>query len=137
MTMHLVRRNARSVLWASKEVLAPTGEQDSTGHDIGLRASKSSSPAKEPDNRILRGYYRAKGFGNPGPFHIGPMVHVEKEEMSKDEQRESRLLGYTAEDDPVLSRPKSLKGKSHAARGSLLEHPKGNPERSGSAIEAW
>ena len=31
--------------------------------------------------------------------------------MSEDEQRELRLPGYTAEDDPVLSKPKSRKGK--------------------------
>ena len=31
--------------------------------------------------------------------------------MAKDEQRKSRLPGYTAEDDPVLSKPKSRKGK--------------------------
>ena len=54
----------------------------------------------------------AKGSGNPGPFHIGPMAHVEEEEMSEEEQRESRLLGYTAEDDPILGRPKSRKGKA-------------------------
>ena len=29
------------------------------------------------------------------------------------------------------------KEKHHATKGSLLEHPKGNPERSGPAIEAW
>ena len=32
--------------------------------------------------------------------------------MSEDEQRESRLLGYTTEDNPVLNRPKSQKGKA-------------------------
>ena len=32
--------------------------------------------------------------------------------MSKDKQKESRLLGYTAEDDPVLGRPKSRKEKA-------------------------
>ena len=31
--------------------------------------------------------------------------------MPEDEQREPRLPGYTAEDDPVLNRPKSRKGK--------------------------
>ena len=40
------------------------------------------------------------------------MAHAEEEEMPKDEQRESRLPGYTAEDDPVLGRPKSRKGKA-------------------------
>ena len=32
--------------------------------------------------------------------------------MPEDEQRESKLPGYTAEDDPVLGRPKSWKGKA-------------------------
>ena len=32
--------------------------------------------------------------------------------MSEDEQRESRLPGYTTEDDPILGRPKSQKGKN-------------------------
>ena len=32
--------------------------------------------------------------------------------MPEDEQRESRLLEYTAENNPVLGRPKSWKGKS-------------------------
>ena len=32
--------------------------------------------------------------------------------MPKDKQRESKLPGYTVEDDPVLDRPKSRKGKT-------------------------
>ena len=98
--------------WAGEEALATTGEQDSTGHDVGLRASKSSSLPEEQDSRILKGYCGAKGSGDPGPFHIGPMAHAEEEEMFEDEQRESRLLGYTAEDNPILGRPKSQRGKA-------------------------
>ena len=109
MKVHHVHQNARSVPWAGEEALAPIGEQDSTGPDIGPRTSKSSSLAEEP--RILRGYYGAKRFRDSGPFHIRPMAHAEEEEMPEDEQRESRLLGYTAKDDPVLGRPKSRKGK--------------------------
>ena len=112
MTVHLVRRNARSVPWAGEEALAPTGEQDSIGPNIGPRASKSSSPSEESSSRILRGYCGAKGSGDSGPFHIKPKTHVEEEEMSEEEQREPRLPGYTAEDDPVLNRPKSRKGKA-------------------------
>ena len=112
MIAHLVRRNARSVPWVGEEALAPTGEQDSTGHDIGPRASKPSSPSEEPDSRILRGYCGVEGFGNPDPPHIKPKAHAEEEEMSKDKQRKSRLPGYTAEDNPVLDRPKSRKGNA-------------------------
>ena len=109
-TVHLVRRNARSVPWAGKEALAPIGEQDSTGHDIGPRTSKSSSLFEELGSRILRGYCGAKGSRDSGPFYIKPKAHADKEEMLDDEQRESRLPGHTAEDDPVLGRPKSRKG---------------------------
>ena len=65
------------------------------------------------------------------------MAHAEEEEMSEDKQRESKLLGYTAEDDPALDRPNHGRGKRHAARGSLLEHPKGSSECSGPVIGAW
>ena len=112
MIVHIVRRDARSVPWAGEEALAPIGEQDSTGHNIGLRTSKSSSPSEEQGSRTLRGYCGAKGSGDPDPFHIKPKAHAEEEEMPENEQRESRLLGYTAEDDLVLSRPKSRKGKA-------------------------
>ena len=56
--------------------------------------------------------YGAKGSKDSGPFHIKPKAHAKEEETSENEQKESRLLGYTAEDDPVLGRPKSRKGKA-------------------------
>ena len=92
--------------------MAPIGEQDLTGHDIGPRISKSSSLSEELSSRILRGYCGAKGFGDPDPFHIKPKTHAEEEEMLEDEQRESRLPGYIVEDDPILSRPKSWEVKA-------------------------
>ena len=110
--MHLVRRNAQSMPWVGKKTLAPMGEQDSTGHDIGSRTSKSSSPSEEPGSMILRGYCGAKGFWDFGPFHIKPKAYAEEEEMPEDKQRESRLPGYTAEDDPVIDISKSQKGKT-------------------------
>ena len=68
MTMHLVRRNARSVPWVGEETLVPIRECDSTGHDIGPRTSKSSSLSEEPSSRILRGYCGAEGFGKAQPI---------------------------------------------------------------------
>ena len=66
-----------------------------------------------------------KDLAKLNPFHIKPKAHVEEEEMSEDEQKESRLPGYTAEDDPVLGRPKSQKGKNamspEAAPSSILK----------------
>ena len=47
------------------------------------------------------------------------MVHAEEEEMSKDKQRKSRLPGYTADDDPVLSEPKSWKEKAACHQGQF------------------
>ena len=58
--MHLVRWNVKSVPWVAEETLAPIGKQDSTSYDSGLRASKSSSPPKEPGSMILRGYCGAR-----------------------------------------------------------------------------
>ena len=54
---------------------------------------------------ILRGYCGAKGSRDSDPFHIKPKTHAEEEEVPEDERGESRLPGYTAEDDPVLGRP--------------------------------
>ena len=68
-----------------KETLAPIGKQDSTGHDVGPRTSKSFSPSEDLDSRILRGYCGAKGSGDFGPFDIKPKAHVEEEEVPKDE----------------------------------------------------
>ena len=49
-----------------------------------------------------------RGFG---PFHPKPKAHAEEEEVPRDELRESKLLECTAEDDPVLGRPKSWEKK--------------------------
>ena len=85
MTMCLIRRSARNVSWVDKETLAPIGKQDSTGHDVGPRMSKSSSPSEDLDCRILRGYCGAKGSGDSSPFDIKPKAHAEEEEVLEDE----------------------------------------------------
>ena len=46
----------------NEETLAPIGEQDLTGHDIGSRTSKSSSLSEELGGMILKGYCGAKGI---------------------------------------------------------------------------
>ena len=120
MTVHLARRNAKSVPWVGEEALAPIGGQDSTSHDIGSRKSKPFSSSKESGSRILRGYCGAKGSRGSDPFYIKPKAHAEEEEMPEDEQRESRLPRYTVEDDPVLGRPKSSKGKAPRSRRKSL-----------------
>ena len=81
MTMRLVCRSTKSVPWVGEEALAPIREQDSTGHDIGLRTSKSSSLSEESGSMILRGYYGAKGSKDSGPFHIKPKAHAKEEEV--------------------------------------------------------
>ena len=85
MIMRLVCRSTRSVSWVDEETLAPIRKQDSTGHDVGPRTSKSSSPFEDPYSRILRGYCGAKGSGDSGPFDIKPKAHVEEEEVLEDE----------------------------------------------------
>ena len=80
MTMRLVRRSAMSMSWVDKETLVPIGKQDSTGHGVGSRTSKSSSPFEDSDSRILRGYCGAKGSGDSDLFDIKPKAHAKKEE---------------------------------------------------------
>ena len=82
-----------------------------TGHREALRTSKPSSPSEELDSRIFRGYCGAKGFDDPSPFHIKPKAHAEEEEMSKVEQRRSKLLGDVTEDNHVLGEPRPRKEK--------------------------
>ena len=82
-----------------------------TSHEEAPRTSKLSSHFEEPDSRILRGYCGAKGFSNPGPFHIKSKVHAEEEEMFENEQKRSKLLGDVTEDNLVLGEPKI--GRAH------------------------
>ena len=86
---------------------------------------------------ILRVYCGAKGFRDSSPFHIKPKAHAEEEEMPEDEQRESRLPGYTAEDNLVLDRPKSQKGKAPRLQRQSLRGSKGDFKPNGPAIGAW
>ena len=145
MIAHLAHRNARSVPWAGKEALALIGEQDLTSHDIGPRTSKSSSPPEEPDNRIFRGYCRAKGIGDLGPFHIKPMAHFISSPWPMPRRK---ICPRTSKESPNCQDilPKTTlssanwdheRGKCHATKGSLLECLKGEPKHSGPAIGAW
>ena len=83
-----------------------------TSHTKAPRTLKLFSPSEEPDSRILRGYYGAEGFGNPGPPHIKPKAYAEEEETSEDEQGRSKLLGDIVDDNPFLGKPKSWKEKA-------------------------
>ena len=78
-----------------------------TSHDKSPKTSKSSFPSEEPDSRILRGYCGAKEFSSPDPLHTEPKAHVEEEEAPEGQQREPLLPEGIAEDNPVLSQPKS------------------------------
>ena len=66
---------------------------------------------------ITKSYCGAKGFGDPGPFHIKSMAHAEEEEMSEDKQRKSRLPRHIAQDNPVLGEPRLRKGKAPRHQG--------------------
>ena len=90
---------------------------DLTSHDESPRTSKPSSPSGESDSRVLRGYCGAKGSGNLGPFHIKSKAHAEEDEMSEEEQRRFKLPRDVAEDNFVLSKPKSRKEKATRHQG--------------------
>ena len=67
--------------------------------------------------KIYITYYGVKGSRDPSPFYIKPKAYAAEEKMSEDEQRESRLPGYTAEDNPVLSESWSGKRKVSCHQG--------------------
>ena len=126
--MRLICWSAKSVSWVDEETLAPIGKQDSIGHDVSPRTSKFSSPSEDLDSRILRGYCGAKESRDFGPFDIKPKAHAEEEEVLEDKWRESRPPDCTAEDDPILGKPKSWKRKAlcrprQSTRGSQKEIP--------------
>ena len=75
-------------------------------------------------------YCRAKWSRDSGPFHIKPKTHAEEEEVPEDERRESKLPGYTAEDDPVLGRPKSRKREGTAS-------PEAVPSRKADSVDSY
>ena len=123
LTVHLVCRNARSVPWAGEEALAPIGEQNLTGHDIGPRTSKSSSPSEEMGSRILRGYCGAKGSGTPAHFISSPRPMSRRKKclrMNKGNPDCQDILPRTTLSSADQNQGK---GKRHVARGSPLEHP--------------
>ena len=123
LTVHLVCRNARSVPWAGEEALAPIGEQNLTGHDIGPRTSKSSSPSEETGSRILRGYCGAKGSGSPAHFISSPRPMSKRKKclrMNKGNPDFQDVLPRTTLSSADQNQGK---GKRHVARGSPLEHP--------------
>ena len=108
------------------------GGPDLTSHDESSRTSKPSSPSGELDSRVLRGYCGAKGSGNLGPFHIKPKAHAEEEEMSEEGHRKSRLSRYTVEDNQVLDKPRSRRGKSATlSRAVSLSIPRESPSIGG------
>ena len=99
-----------------------------TGHDISPRMSKSSSPSEEPNNRILKGYCGAKGFGNPGLFHIKPKAHAEEEEMFKNDRKRSKLPGDVAKDNPIIGKPRSRKEKAARHQGQSPKASQGKAQ---------
>ena len=53
-----------------------------------------------------------KNLVTPAHFISSPKAHIEKEEMSEDEQRRSELPGDVAKDNPVLGKQRSQKEKT-------------------------
>ena len=66
------------------------GGQDLISHNKGPMSPKPSSLSEESDNRILKGYYGAKEFDNPGSLYNEPKTHAEEGEMVEDGQRKNK-----------------------------------------------
>ena len=74
------------------------------------------------------GYCGAKDSGNLGPFHIKPKAHAKEEEMSKDEQRGSKLPRDIAKDNFVLGKLKSRKEKTARHQGQFPRTSQGKAQ---------
>ena len=80
-----------------------------------------------------------------GPKDLGTLAHFILDSWSMLRRKKCpRTNKENSDCQDILSRmtlfstdQNHVRGKSHAARGNLLEHPKENPERSRPAIEAW
>ena len=61
--------------------------------------------------------YEAKEFSNSGSFYIKPKAHVEEEEKFEDKRRGSKLSRDVADDNFVLSNPRSRKERAERHKG--------------------
>ena len=108
-----------------------------TSHDKGPMSPKPSSLSEESDNRILKGYYGAKEFDNPGSLYNEPKTHAEEGEMAEDGQRKPKKPGNVAEDDPALGIPNPRRKEQHTGKGSLPERPQEKDKYSRIPMGVW
>ena len=95
-----------------------------TSHDEGPRTSKPSSLLEEPDNRILRGYCRAKEFGNPDPFISSPRATSRRKKCPRT-NKEGPNCQETSPRTILSSANRNHKKEEwHALKDSLPGHPK-------------
>ena len=87
-------------------------------------SSKPSSPSKERNSRVLRGYCGAREFVTPTHFTLGPKACAE------DMQRKSKWPRNAAENNPVLGIPKPRREEWHAIKGSPQSAPRKKDEYS-------
>ena len=116
--------------------MAPIGEQDSTGYNVGSRTSKSPSPFEKLGSMILRGYCGAKGLKTPAHFISGLRPMPKKKNFLRTNE------GNPDQDTLPRTTLSSVdqncrRGRRHIARGSPLEDPKGDFKPNGSTIGAW
>ena len=75
--------------------------------DSSIFALNNSLSTKKKYLEKTHGTCGVKELNSPCPLHIEPKAHAEEEETPEDEQRESKLPGDIAEDNPVLGQPRS------------------------------
>ena len=137
MTMHLVRRNARSMPCVGEETLAPIRRQSSIDHVVGPRMSKSSSPSKDPDSRILRGYCGPKDLGTPAHLISSPRPMPRRKKCSRSNEGNPDYQDILPMMTLSSADQNHRRGRHHITRSSPLEDPKGDFEPNGLAIRAW
>ena len=78
-----------------------------------------------------------KDLGTPAHFISSPWPMLRRKKCLRTNKENPNCQDILSRTTLSSAEQNHVRGKNQAARGSLLEHPKGNPERSGPTIEAW
>ena len=108
-----------------------------TGHDIGPRTSKPLSPSEELNSRILKAIVGLKDLATPAHLISSPRPTPRKKKCPRTSIESLDCQDILPKTTLSSTNQDHEKGKCHTTKGSLLEHPKGKPKRSGLAVGAW
>ena len=79
----------------------------------------------------------SKDLGTPAHFISGPWPMPRRKKCPRTNKENPDCQDISSRTTLSSIDQNHVRGKRHAAKGSLLKHPKGSSERSGPAIGVW